>query len=64
MIKFKTIAKLKKYFKEYFGEELYNREFKEFRQAWINEHPEPNEQNVTQQPKEVREFGIQTEPTV
>jgi hypothetical protein len=47
MIKFKTIAKLKKYFKEYFGEELYNREFKEFTQAWIKEHPEPNEQNVT-----------------
>jgi hypothetical protein len=38
IIKFKTIAKLKKHFKEYFGEYLYEKTYHEFVDAWKEEH--------------------------
>ena len=39
MIKYKTIAKLKKYFKGYFAEDVYNQEFKKFVESWTEQNP-------------------------
>lgn len=62
IIKYKTIAKLKKHYKVLLGEEQYRLEFDNFRTAWELTHPP---QPPTAPPlKQFRDCAVQTDPTL
>ena len=60
ILKFKTPAKLKKHYKQEFGEAHFTAEYEQFKRDWELTHPPLSK--PTPEIKEFRECSIQTDP--
>lgn len=56
--KFKTVAKVKKYYENYYGKDLYRSEYETFKAKWEETHPPVPNKDV--QIRECKEVSIQT----
>lgn len=61
-MKFKTVAKLRKYFENHYGKEIFRSELENFKNSWQETHPPTMTKDLfSKENKEYKEFAIQTE---